>query len=771
MTNSTIRILAIGLIILSACSTTRTVPEGDRLYTGHSINWKQKKKDRPKDMSTLEAGMDERVRPSRNRRFLGMPIKLWLYNLGNEPKGKGLNHLLRNKWGEPPVLLSQVRPRRTTNVLESYLEDNGYFQVMIEDSIKNQGRKKASLQLMVEPNHRYTIHRVRFDTDTGVISKLIIQMASGTLLKPDDYYSLDRIKDERERIHNNLKEEGFYYFTPDYMIVQVDSTLKGQVDLYVKVKPGTPSSALRQYWMRSVEVFPNYDLTRDSALKSVKANDYGGYKVIDPDSLFKPVVFNRSVFLQEDSLYRISSHNITLQRLVNLGAFKFVRGSFRPLRDSSLLAARFYLTPYPKRSLQFEVSGTSKSTGFVGSQVKISARNRNLQRKANILEINLGGGFETQVGGKKTTLSTNAYSLNAEVAMTMPRFYTPFIQFNPRTPYVPRTRVSLGYELLRRPNMYTLNAMTAQYGYLWKQTRFLDHTLYPVSVTYTLPTGLSKEFEEQQELDPALKQSISKQFILGSNYTLTFNNQAPAKYHSFFGQFNLDLSGNLAGLFARKSETGAKEIFGQDFAQYIRASVDGRHYWKLGEKLRWVNRLYMGYGYAYGRSVANPDLPPTLPFIKQFFTGGSNSIRAFRARTLGPGSKPPPEDSSNLLLANAAGDIKLEFNSELRYKVQSLIELAAFVDAGNIWLGRAPAGDEAQQFAFNRFYKEIAVGTGLGLRIDASILLIRFDVAFPLRQPEPGTGTFKWSWGDIDFGDGDWRKRNLILNIAIGYPF
>lgn len=772
MTNRYIRILTIGLLTLSACSTTRTVPEGDRLYTGHDIKWQEKKKDRPKDMSALESGMAERVRPSPNRKFLGMPFKLWLYNLGNEPKGKGLNYLLRKKWGEAPVLLSQTRPKRTSDILGSYLEDNGYFQVEMEDSVKYKGKKKASLQFIVTPNHRYTIHRVRFDTDTGIISKLIIQMAKETLLKPNDFYSLDRIKEERERIHNTLKEQGFYYFTPDYMLVQIDSTLKGQVDLYVKVKPGTPSTALRQYWMRTVEVFPNYDLSRDSALKSQESRDYGGYKVIDPDSLFKPVVFNRSVFLQEDSLYRLSSHNITLQRLVNLGAFKFVRGNFRPLRDSSLLAARFYLTPYPKRSLQFEVSGTSKSNGFVGSQLKISARNRNLQKKANILEINLGGGFETQVGGKTTQLSTNAYSLNAEVAITMPRFFTPVIQFNPRTPYVPRTRVSLGYELLRRPQMYTLNAMTAQYGYIWKQTRYLDHTLYPVSVTYTLPSNLSDTFLVQQELDPALKQSIAKQFILGSNYTLTFNNQGPAKYHSFFAQFNLDVSGNLVGLFAKKDENGAKEIFGQDFAQYIRANVDGRHYWMLGNNLRWVNRLYVGYGYAYGRSVAEPLLPPTLPFIKQFFTGGSNSIRAFRARTLGPGSTPPATEGTNLLLANAAGDIKLEYNSELRYKIQKLIELAAFVDAGNIWLGNAKPDKYYQQFEFNRFYKEIAVGTGLGLRIDASILLVRFDLAFPLRKPSVNQGEpFKWSFKEIDFGDGDWRKKNLILNIAIGYPF
>ncbi|MBO9154105.1 BamA/TamA family outer membrane protein [Chitinophaga sp. GCM10012297] len=754
-------------LLLAACSTTRTVPEGDRLYTGHEIKWTEKKK--PKDWSDLKSGMDERVRPSPNRKFLGMPIKLWLYNLGNEPKGKGLNHLLRNKWGEAPVLMSQVRPNRTERILNSYLEDNGYFQSEVESEVKNKGSKKASLVISAEPGHRYTIHRVRFDTDTGVISREIILNAKHTLLKPDDNYSLDMIKAERERIHNHLKEEGFYYFTPDYMLIQVDSTLKGQVDLYVKLKNTAPATALRQYWMQSVEVYPNYDLTRDSALKAMEGRQYQNFTIIDPDSLFKPIVFDRSVFLQRDSIYRLSSHNITLQRLVNLGTFKFVRGSFRPIRDSSLLAARFYLTPYPKRSLQFEVSGTSKSNGFVGSQVKISARNRNFQRKANVLEINLGGGFETQVGGKTTNLSTNAYSFNTEVALTLPRFYTPLIYFNPRTPYVPRTRFSIGYELLNRPAMYNLNAFTLQYGYIWKQTKFLDHMLYPVAITYALPGNISPEFQVQLEQDPALKQSISKQFILGSNYTLTFNNQSPARYHSFYASFNGDIAGNLAGLIAKKQDDGSKTVFKQDFSQYLRGSVDGRHYWKLGDNLRWVNRLFAGYGYAYGKSVADPTVPVTLPFVKQFFSGGSNSIRAFRARTLGPGSYHESEQpGTNLLLANAAGDIKLEFNSELRFKPQKLIELAAFVDAGNIWLGKSDSTKKV--FAFDRFYKEIAVGTGIGLRIDASILLIRFDISFPLRKPWYDEGN-RWVFDEINFGDKAWRKENLILNIAIGYPF
>ncbi|MGX5816644.1 translocation and assembly module lipoprotein TamL [Chitinophaga lutea] len=756
-------------VLAAACSTTRTVPEGDRLYTGHTIKWTEK--DKPKDYTTLRDGMNERVRPAPNQRFLGMPIKLWLYNLGNEPKGKGLNYLLRKKWGQAPVLLSQVKKERNADILNAYLEDNGYFQSEVEAEIKAQGKKKASAIYTATPNHRYTIRRVRYDTDTGILSRMIITAAPKTLLKPDDFYSLDKIKAERERIHNYLKEEGFYYFTPDYLIARVDSALGGKADIYMSLKKTTPQQAVRRYWMQEVELYTNYDLARDSVQRNDGGVRYHNFTIIDPDSLYKPIVFDRTVFLQRDSLYRLSSHNITLQRLVNLGTFKFVRGNFRPVRDSNLLFARFFLTPYPKRSLQFEVSGTSKSNGFVGSQLKISAKNRNFQHKANLLEINLGGGFETQVGGTTTQVSTNAYSLNAEVAVTIPRFWTPIIKFNPRTPYVPKTRFSVGYELLKRPNLYNLNAFNGLYGYLWKQTKYIDHALFPVSVTYVLPTNLSDEFKAQQEQDPALKQSISNQFLIGSNYTITFNNQSPAKYHSFFGTFNADVAGNLVGLFVPKNETGVKSLFGNTISQYLRFNVDGRHYWMLNDRLRWVNRLYAGYGFAYGKR--DDDIPPTLPFVKQFFTGGSNSIRAFRARTLGPGSFRDTAVNSagqNVLLANAAGDIKLEYNSELRYKPNNLVELAAFVDAGNIWLGKAPDTLQNKVFAFNRFYKEIAVGTGLGLRIDASILLIRFDVSFPLRVPWKPENE-RWVFKEISFGDPAWRKENLILNIAIGYPF
>ncbi|NIG52415.1 BamA/TamA family outer membrane protein [Chitinophaga sp. Cy-1792] len=825
-------------LAIASCSTTKSVPENDRLYTGSSVKWKSKQK--PKDYSTLSDGLNKRIRPNRNKKFLGMPIKLWLYNMGHEPKGKGkgLNYLLRKKWGEPPVLLSQAKPDYTANVLEQYLVDNGYFQADVTSAIKTKGSKKASIEYTAAPHHRYTIKKVVFITDSTAIGKSIAATQSESSLVVGAPYSLDSIKAERERIHAILKEKGYYYFTPDNLIVQVDSTENGKVDLYVKVKDNTPIAALRPYKLHDIILYPDYSLDNDSTSTTGTPLNYKGIWIIDSTKRFRPLVFDKSVFLRPDSLYRLSSHNITLQRLINLGTFKFIKGQFRTVRDTSIhnfrdvnpnaptnadgtprrqvrdttnmlspngdtiyarvqrdttrgaagdtsgasfyrqygsyysvpdsgwLDARFYLTPYQRRSLQAELRGTSKSNGFVGGLVKITAKNRNWLHAADLLEIGLSGGMEWQTGAN-TSGGSNSYGFGAEVAVTIPRFWTPF-RINPRTPYVPRTRVSFGYELYSRAALYNLNAYTVQLQYLWQRTKFLTHQFAPIAVTYVLPTKTTAAYDSILKNDPSQRAAISKQFILGGNYTITYNNQAANKVHSWYLSGNIDVSGNLAGLIIPKRGDSTREIFKNPFAQYERLTLEARHYWQLGRGKQWINRLMMGYGVPYGNSIYGAS--NSLPFVKQYFTGGSSSIRAFRARTLGPGSyRNPSLDTSNLL-ANQAGDVKLEFNSEVRMHIASVFNFAAFVDAGNIWLSRDDPNQPGGKFQFSNFYQDIAVGAGVGLRIDASIVVVRFDLAFPLRVPYLPKNE-RWVINQIDFGDPDWRKKNLVLNIAIGYPF
>lgn len=776
------------------------MPEGDRLYTGADVKWEGKK---PKDYGTLSENLAKSIRPKTNRKFLGMPVRLWFYNLGNEPKGKGLNYLFRKKWGEPPVLLSQVRRDYTSNVLREYLVDNGFFQADVTSAIKYKGKKKASAVYTATPNLRYTFSRIFYETDSTQLGRAIDSVKRDVTLKSGEPYRLDSIKAERERIHRYLKERGYYYFTADDLLVEVDSTQNGKVDLYITVKKDVSPLARRPYYMRRITLYPTYSLDQDSASRTgQEVTLYRNFGVVDPERKFRPRVFRRAVFLRPDSLYRLSNHDITLQRLINLGVFKFVKGQFRPVRardtsrpartdtgrigmvidssrqlidssrmgerrrfytdttgvanDTGRLDASFYLTPYPQYSLQAELRGTSKSNGFVGSEAKITQRNRNWKRSANLLEFSISGGMEWQTGGNLA--SNNSYNLKGEVALTMPRFLIPYRAFNIRTPYVPRTRISLSYELFSRQNLYNLNAYTAQWQYLWRQTRYLEHSWAPISVTFVRPSNTTPAYDSILKVDPVQRRSIEKQFILGAFYNVTYNNQAPNRVHSVYFSGDLDISGNIAGLIIPKGDS-TRNIFGSPFAQYVRLGADFRHYWQYTKGMTWVNRLFLGYGIPYGNSR-------TLPFIKQYFTGGSSSLRGFRARTLGPGSY---HDTTSRFLANEAGDVKLEFNSELRVHLASAINVAAFIDAGNIWLQKSDTSRPGGQFS-SRFMKEIAVDAGIGLRIDASIVLVRLDLAFPLRKPWLPENE-RWVIKDIRFGDPDWRRENLILNIAIGYPF
>lgn len=817
----------LGYLVISSCSTTRTVPDGDRLYTGSDVKWISDTvtKKKPKDYSTLVDGMNKRIRPNRNRKFLGMPFKLWLYNLGNEPKGKGLNYILRKKWGEPPVLLSQAKPDYTSEILEEYLVDNGFFQADVVSAVKNSGKKKASIVYTATPNHRYTIKSVTYITDTSAIGRTVKDTKPESSLIPGAPYSLDSIKAERERIHAMLKEQGYYYFTPDYLLVQVDSTNQGTVDLFLKIKDNTPLAALRPYRMHDITLFPDYSLDNDSGSTLGTPIRYKGLYIVDSAKRFKSSAFDRSVFLRPDSLYSLSSHNITLQRLINLGVFKFVKGQFSPVRDTSIhnilggdpnlpgrrdsspranaagrrdtsgrgagrdatytrdtslasnyramvnnrisldsgwLDAKFYLTPYKRRSLQTELRGTSKSNGFIGSELRVTAKNRNWLHSAALLEIGLRGGLEWQTGNKSAG-GSNSYGFGAEAAVTFPRFLTPFRGLNIRTPYVPKTRISASYELYSRADLYNLNAYTVQLQYLWQRTQYLSHVFAPVAITYVLPTKTTPAYDSILKNDPSQRSAIEKQFIVGGNYTITYNNQQPNRVHSFYVSGNVDISGNLAGLVVPKNDTGQRTILGNSFAQYERFTVEGRHYWNIGKGKQWINRLLLGYGLPYGNSS-------TLPFVKQFFTGGSSSIRAFRARTLGPGSYHNKAVDTSALLANEAGDIKLEFNSEVRIHLASVFNVAAFVDAGNIWLQKDVPDKPGSKFEFSSFYKQIAVGGGVGLRIDASIVVVRLDLAMPFRVPYLPENE-RWVLNKINFGDPEWRKKNLILNIAIGYPF
>jgi outer membrane protein assembly factor BamA len=563
------------------------------------------------------------------------------------------------------------------------------------------------------------------------------------LLKVGRPYDLDIIKAERERIDARLKERGYFYFNPDYILAKVDSS-KGdhEVNIRLVIKDEAPVKALTAYKIDKIFVYPNYSLSNDSVVYRKKdIKQYHDFTIIDTADTFNPRIFDRTIYFKKGDLYNRKDHNLTLNRFVNLGTFSFVKNEFRP-SDSipKTLDSYYYLTLLPKKFIRVEVLGKTNSASYTGSEINVNWNNRNFFRGAE-----------------------NIYKLGAETSLTWPRFISPFA-IKGSSEFVPRTKATLRYEYQKRTQLYALNSFNGSFGYLWKENIRKEHQLNVIDITYVSPNHVTPEYLQDIQQDPALEKVIEKQLIFGPTYNYTYTNtMQKRRKNTIYFNGELDLAGNITGLVtgANIKKNDTIKIFDVPFSQYVKVKTDFRHYLKLGKESELASRIIVGAGFAYGNSS-------TLPTSKQFVVGGTNSIRAFRARSLGPGSY-VPEITNSSYIPDQSADLKLEFNTEYRAKLFSVVRGAVFFDAGNIWLLNADPNKPGAEISKD-FMKQLAVGAGVGLRFDLSFLVLRTDLAIPLRNPALPDGQ-RWIIDDIDFGSRAWRKDNLILNIAIGYPF
>ncbi|MFH6944101.1 BamA/TamA family outer membrane protein [Flavobacterium sp. FlaQc-50] len=755
--------VVLSLFFVFGCSNTKYLPEGDLLYTGGTVTVKDTILNK-KDRKALESELETLLRPKPNKQILGLKPKLWFYNIAGEPKKqKGIRYWLRNKVGEAPVLFSKVDLEYNASVLRNFAENRGYFKTRVstDSTVKD---KRVTAEYIVIPKKQYKIKSVTFPQDSSEIAKVISKTSRRSLLKVGNPYDLDVIKAERERIDARLKEKGYYYFNPDYILAQVDSS-KGdhEVKVKLKIKEETPVKATVAYKIDKILVYPNYSLSNDSAVYRKKdRKQYNDFTIIDTADTFKPRVFDRTIYFKKGDLYNRKDHNLTLNRFVNLGTFNFVKNEFKE-SDSikNALDSYYYLTLLPKKFIRVEVLGKTNSASYTGTEINANWNNRNFFRGAELFTVSVFGGADFQLSGQNS--GKNIYKLGAETSLTWPRFITPF-HIEGNSEFVPRTKATLRYEYQKRTQLYALNSFNTSFGYLWKENIRKEHQFNIVDITYVSPNNVTPEYLEDIEEDASLGRVIEKQLIFGPTYSYTYTNtMQKRKKNTFYFNGELDLAGNITGLVtgANIKKNDTIKVFDVPFSQYVKIKADLRHYLKLGKESELASRIILGAGFAYGNSN-------TLPTSKQFVVGGTNSIRAFRARSLGPGSYKAEVTSSDYVPDQSA-DLKLEFNTEYRAKLFSIVRGAVFVDAGNIWLLNADPNRPNAEITKD-FMKQIAVGAGAGLRFDLSFLVLRTDLAFPLRIPYLPEGQ-RWVIDDINFGSGSWRKDNLIFNIAIGYPF
>lgn len=756
--------IVLSIFFVFGCSNTKYLPEGELLYTGGSVQVKDsviKKKDR----KALEKELEDLLRPKPNSQFLGLRPKLWFYNIAGEPKKeKGFRYWLRTKAGEEPVLFSKVDLDYNASVLRNFAENKGYFKTRVsaDSTVRN---KRATAEYSVVPKKRYIIKSVTFPDDSLKMSRIIGRSSRRSLLKVGNPYDLDVIKAERERIDARLKERGYYYFNPDYILAKVDSS-KGdhEVKIRLVIKDDAPPKALTSYKIDKIFVYPNFSISKDSVkYKPEHVVQYKDFTIIDTADTFNPRVFDRTIYFKKGDLYNRKDHNLTLNRFVNLGTFSFVKNEFKP-SDSlpNTLDSYYYLTLLPKKFIRVEVLGKTNSASYTGTEVNVNWNNRNLFGGAELLTVSVFGGADFQLSG--VNKGKNIYRLGTETSLTWPRFIVPFFPIEGSSEYIPRTKATVRYEYQNRTQLYALNSFKTSFGYLWKENVRKEHQLNVLDVTYVSPNHVTQEYRDDIKDDPSLGKIIEKQLIFGPTYSYTYTNtMQKRKKNTFYFNGELDLAGNITGLAtgANVKKNDTIKIFDVPFSQYAKIRGDFRHYLKLSKESELASRIIVGAGIPYGNSGV-------LPTAKQFVVGGTNSIRAFRARSIGPGSY-FNTTTTNDYLPDQSGDLKLEFSTEYRAKLFSIVRGAAFIDAGNIWLVNPDPNKPGAEFSKD-FMKEIAVGAGVGLRFDVSFFILRTDLAFPLRKPYLPEGE-RWVIDDINFGSGSWRKENLILNIAIGYPF
>lgn len=757
-------ILVFFILLNFSCGVKKFIPEGQKLYTGHELILEAPLS--KSERSSLQSDLNSLIKPDPNGKILGVRFGLWAHYKSSKEKPGFINKFLGKRFGEKPVYLSDVQLERTTNILFNRLENLGYFFGNEKYEIFEKG-KFADVEYTLEFGEPYRLETYQLLGDSLEIIQEIKKTLDKTELVKGSKLDLEAMKKERERVDLDLKSKGYYNFNADLLVFEADTNQyeDRRFDLYLRLKTNTPVKSKYPYTIRDIKVFPNYSISEDVAHEDTVT--INGIDIIQAEEVFKPHLLENYILFREGAKFDPQISRQTSNRLSSIGSFRFVNISFEETdsvrnEDGTYpLNARILLSPLNTRAVRAEIQGVTKSNSFVGPALILNFQNRNIFNGGETFNLTAKVGYEVQLqsGDREAQQSIE---LGLQGSLVFPRVLFPVPVMNRFKLSIPKTRITAGIEYQNRTDLYLINSYNSSFGYFWNINKYVYHEFNPISVSIVNLRSTTPEFDEILESNPFLRRSFEQQFILGMNYTFNYNQLVDAhRKNAIFFSTTIDLAGNLLkGINTLFDTENPGFAFGLEYAQYIKNDMDLRFYHKFTKETMLVTRLYGGVGVPLGNSVS-------LPFVKQFFAGGPRSVRAFRIRSLGPGTF-LPEGGSTSGFFDQAGDIRLEGNVEMRFPFNKYLKGAFFVDAGNIWLFNEnealPGGKFSKDWA-----KELGVGAGFGLRVDISLFVLRFDLAFPVRKP--------WlpeddRWLDTFYiFDPAWRRENMVINFAIGYPF
>ena len=756
------------LFLLAACSTTKNLPEGEILYTGiKQIEVAQP--DESKEGEEALAEINAALAYPPNNALLGsssirlpFPFGLWMYNAFVNKKGK-IGKWIFKKLAAKPVFISTVNPEVRTQIAYNLLREYGYFSGSATfDTVPDpKDPKKAKLNYRIMMNNAYTYDSIAYIRLRHRIDTLVQRDTSNQLIRKGDNFNVTQLEAERQRLASLLRNNGYYYFRPDFITYQADTLRNpGKVSLRVSTKPGLQRSVLRPWRIGNISVHLN-GYNNEPPTDSIQYKDltifYEGKLRVRPSVLYQRLKF------RPGDLYSQREQEKTQTLFSRLGIFRYSEMQYTP-KDTSRRCDTLDLRINTVYDLpldgELEVNVTTKSNDQTGPGAVFSVTKRNMFGGGETFGVSMRGSYEWQTGNRVAGNSSaiNSWELGISGTLTFPQIlFTKLFREDPQ--YPSSTSFRIYADQLNRAKFFKMLAFGGSASYEYQTSATSHHSITPFKLTYSLLQRTTAEFDSIVGVNKALGRSLENQFIPAMSYTYTYDDSPlKQKRHHLWWQTSVTQAGllvnSISTAMGNRFNERDKNLLGNKFAQFAKLTSEIRYNYDLGNRHHLVGRLMGGIAYSYGNSV-------TTPYSEQFYIGGANSLRAFTIRSIGPGSFRPSDSQYGYL--DQTGDIKFEANLEYRFPILGDLHGATFLDAGNVWLLRYDENRPGGQLKWGRFLKDLALGTGIGLRYDLTFLVIRVDWGIGLHVPYD---TGKRGYYNIpNFKDG------MGVHLAVGYPF
>ena len=758
--------------LLTGCAVGKFIPEGEYLLDNVHVE-SDNKEIKPSEMHTY-------VRQKPNAKWFSLvKLPMYIYSASGLDSTKWFNRFLRKIGDEPRIYSPEMAEESRRQMLRA-VQNKGYMGAQVELKEIDEGKKKKTLKYVVTTGNPYVVSSVAYDIQDFQIRDFLLADSTHLRLKEGMRFDVNALEEERGRITQLLSNEGYFRFNKDYITFQADTVLNTyKVDLTMKIEPYKKSNDAepephRKYYIRDINYLLNAetsDLSAQSLLEmdsirqdgvSIYYNAKGRY--------LRPKVITSANRIQKGKRYALSDVQSTYSSLSRLNILKYSNIRFkeevRP--DSAFLDAYAVLSRNKNQSLAFEIEGTN-SAGDLGAAASIAYSHRNLFKGSETFTTKLRGAYEA-ITGLEGYANSNYTEYGVETSLNFPEFVFPFLSSDFRRRVRATSEVGIKYNWQIRPE-FERTLAAASWSYRWHTRPGTGHRLDLLDINYIYMPYRSDQFREyldrMDEINPLLRYSYEDLFIIRLGYTYTYNSAGAsttmrtARKSSYSIRFNIEESGNLIYGLSKlihkhpRHDEESYQIGNISFAQYLKADFDFAKNVVIDDRNTVVFHVGLGVAFPYGNSKS-------LPFEKLYFSGGANSVRGWRVRSLGPGGYRGNENSLDYV--NHTGDLKLDLNLEYRTHLFWKFKGAAFVDAGNVWTLKKRDSQQTGQFKFDNFYKQIAMSYGLGIRLDLDFLILRFDGGMKAINPME-TGKKKYPLINPNFG------RDFAFHFAVGYPF